>query len=198
MINVFQSLIEYKENEWEEYLDRILLLNVFKDVIEAYPDKDTLKCVIRYIAYAYSVQSDKIILGQDWEDNKKQIFEFVCVKPTRDLEDQLVFLLHPSITKSIHKYLDFQENSTHKTLSSLKDLKIEMQLSCNSRILKATGEIDFDQKFKNAGYVRELGKMIDDLEKELIQNDPRLKEAAKEVYQKSKEKNSRSVGSYAL
>lgn len=198
MINGFSSLIEYQGNDWDNYLDEILLWNIFEDVIQAYEDRDTLKIVIRYIAYTYSVESDKVHIGTDWLQNKIAIFEYVGAKPMKDLQDQLVHLQHPAVLKSAHKWLEYQDSDTHKTLCSLKDLKVEMQLSSNSKILKANGETDYTQKFLNAGYVKELSKMIKDLEQELIQNNPRLKEAAKEVHQKSKEKNSRSVGSYAI
>ncbi len=40
--------------------------------------------------------------------------------------------------------------------------------------------------------------MIKDLEDEMIQNSPKLKEAIREVKTKTGEKNSRSVGSYAV
>lgn len=198
MISAFSSLISYKEDDWGEYLDRILLLSVFEDVIEAYPDKQRLKSVIRYIAYTYSVESDKIHIGVDWHQNKSDIYEFICAQQNKGLFDDLVNLQHPAVIRSVHKWLDWQNSDTHKTLCSLKDLKVEMQLSCNTPIRKANGEIDFSQKFLNAGYVKELTKMIKDLESELIQNNPKLKEAVKEVQQKSKEKNHVSPASYAL
>lgn len=197
MINAFNSLTEYKFEDWEQYLDNLMLYEIFEDVIKAYPNKSHLKTVIRYILYAYSVESDKVQIGADWEDNKKRIYDFVHGQQNKELLDQLVYLQHPAVTKTVHKWLEHQDMPVYKSLQSLKDLRLEMQLACNSPLRKNTGEIDFDQKFKNTQHIKELDKMIKDLESELIQNSPKLKEAVREV-KTTGEKNSRSVGSYAV
>lgn len=181
MINAYSSLLEYRENEWENYLDQILLFDIFKPVISYYKNRGTLRCVIHYIVYTYSFNSDKITIGQDWLDNKKKIYEFVCAQPIIDLYEELVHLKNEHVLKTIHQWMDFQQNDIFKNMQSLKDLKIEMQLSSNSKILKANGEVDFTQKFLNAGYVKDLTAMIKELEAELMQNSPKLKEGAKEV-----------------
>ncbi len=198
MINHYQALVEYCGEDWESFLDDILLSDIFKPLIDAYPDKNNLKCVIRYIVYSYSVDSDKIGIGVDWENNKKKIFEFVCVKPQSDLFNQLVNLTHPKVIEVIHNWLNHQGGEVFSRLQSLKDLKVEMQQASNGMILKSTGERDYDQKFKNAGYVKELSQMIKDLEAEIIQNNPKLKDAIRELDKLSGTKNSRSIGSYAV
>ncbi len=198
MINPFQALVTYEEDLWEDYLSQILLVDIFSPVIKEYEDKQVLKSVIRYIAYAYSHDSDKITLGQDWQKNKQQIFEFVMIKPEKKSYEDLVLLKNKAVVESIHNWLDFQQKDTFVQLQVLKDLRVEMQISSLTAILKASGEVDYDQKFRNAGYASDLKKMIKDLESELIQNDALLKEAAKEVRQARKTNNSRSVGTYAV
>lgn len=199
MINAYSELVSYNGNEWDDFLDRISLLDIFMPVIKHYEDVDVLKCVVRYIAYAYSFQSDKILLNSDWEKNKKSIFDLVMIKPEQEYYNDLVLLQNPAVVISIQKWLDYQDSDTFKQLSVLKDLRLEMQLSAVSLIKKSSGETDFDQKFKNAEYANKLKLMIKDLESELIQNDGKLKEAVKEVKAASKNNNSkRSVGSYAV
>lgn len=181
MISPFHSLISYEENEWEDYLDKILLLDIFMPVIKDYQDREVLKCVIRFIAYAYSHDSDKIILGQEWKKNKQQIFEYVMVKPEKTSYEDLVLLKRKSVVDSIHNWMSFQDKDTFTQLQVLKDLRVEMQVSSLTNILKSSGEVDYDQKYRNAGYASELKKMIKDLESELIQNNQRLKDAVREV-----------------
>jgi hypothetical protein len=181
MISPFHSIISYEENDWEEYLDRILLIHVFSPVIKEYKDKDTLKGVIRFIAYAYSVDSDKIILSRDWKKNKQEIFELVLIKPEKKSYEDLVLLKNQAVVETIHRWVTHQDNATFTHLQVLKDLRVEMQISALSKILKSSGEVDYDQKFRNAKYADDLKKMIKDLESELIQNNQKLKDAVKEV-----------------
>lgn len=198
MTQPYYSIIEYEEDDWGEFLERVCLIEIFKPVIEYYKDIGTLKCVIRYIVYAYSLESDKVILGMEWQKNKQHIFEFVLAKPIKDIYEELVLLKNPSVVAAIHNWLEFGDNDTFKQLSSLKDLRVEMQLSSVSAIKKPSMEIDYDQKFKNAEYSAKLKIMISDLESELIQNNHKLKEGVKEIKTAQNKKNSRSVGSYAV
>lgn len=177
----FHSIVSYEEDSWEQFLEQIMLIDIFMPVIKHYENKDTLKCVIRYIAYAYSLNSDKIILGMEWQKNKQQIFEFVLAKPEKTIYEDLVLLKSAAVLETIHRWLEFQENDTFKMVQTLKDLRIEMQLSSVSNIKKASLETDYDQKFKNAEYANKLKLMIKDLEAELVQNDHRLKDAVREV-----------------
>ncbi len=111
MTNAYSSILAYRDDDWQEYLDNMMLYDIFEDVIIAYPNKQTLKCVIRYILYAYSIESDQVHIGVDWEENKKRIYEFVFAPQSKDLVDQLVYLQHPSVTKTIHKWLEWQESA---------------------------------------------------------------------------------------
>lgn len=199
MISPFHTLVNYQEDDWQDYLEKCLLIDIFTPVIKEYKDVQVLKCVIRYIAYAYSVQSDKIVLGMEWHKNKKQIFEFVSAKPEKTIYEDLVLLKNEAVLKSVNNWLEHQDEDTFKQLSVLRDLRVEMQISALTNIRKSSGEIDFDQKFKNAEYAIKLKLMIKDLESELVQNYSELKDAVKEVRtENSKGRNSRSVGSYAV
>jgi hypothetical protein len=181
MISPFHSIISYEGDNWGDFLDRILLVHIFSPVIKEYQNKDTLNGAIRFIAYAYSVDSDKIILGRDWKKNKQEIFEFVLIKPEKKSYEDLVLLENKAVVETIHRWVDHQNNDTFTHLQVLKDLRVEMQISALSKILKSSGEVDYDQKFRNAKYADDLKQMIKDLESELIQNNQKLKDAVKEV-----------------
>jgi len=195
MINAYSDLISYDGFDWEDYLNRICLIDIFKDLIPLFKDKEALTQGIRYIVWTYSKQSDCITLGTDWYENKKRIFDKTLL-PSTYFQD-LVDLENSIIIKTIQRWLEFQDSATFSQLMMLKDLQLEMQQSANSNIKKANLEIDYDQKFKNAKYVNDLKGMIEDLEQELIQNSPKLKAAVQELGAKSKAKNTIGVETFA-
>jgi len=181
MTNAYQAIANYQENEWEQYLDKIMLVDIFSPLLKTYTDVDTFKVAIRYIVYAYSLESDKIIMGMDWGDNKKKIFEEVYAKPTKGLIDDLVYLKNQAVVETINKWIDFQDSDTFRMLQKLRDLRLEMQMSCLSDIKKSSGEVDYTQKYLNAEYAMKLKHQIRDLEQELVQKNPKMQSQVKEV-----------------
>lgn len=198
MISAYQDLINYEGDDFEDYLTTILLAKVFEELIKVFKDKkDDLRKAIRYIVWCYSKQSEHIILGDDWLLNKERVFKKSNL--SEDYYKDIVLLQNNPVVVTIQKWIEFQDNNVYANLCSLKDLMIEMRLSSNSSIKKTDGvNIDFDQKFKNAGYVRELQKMVDDLEQELIQNDMKLSEGVKELKRAGKKNSFISVEKYAV
>lgn len=199
MVNPFQALSTYSGDDWCEYLDSISLYEIFKDLIMKYKDNPSLlKGIIRYILWAYSIESDKITLGTDWVDIKKRIFEAAQLPPMEDVQNDVVYLRDDVVLLTIKRWVDFQDNDTWKELMMLKDLRAEMQLSANSQLKTGNGEaVNYDQKFKNAKYSIDLAHMIKDCESKLLQNDPRFKEAAREMKQRTKSNISISPESFA-
>lgn len=178
MVNAYNEIISYKGNEWEDYLNKICLIDIFKELIDLYPDKATLKQVIHYILWCYSLESQSVVMGMDWLKNKNKIFDKSMV-PLEHYED-LVLLKNEIVLRTIQRWINFQDSPIFSQLCMLKDLQSEMQLSANSKIVKSSGEVDYDQKFKNAEYVKDLRGMIRDCETELIANNLKLKEAYKD------------------
>lgn len=199
MINPFQSLITYSGDDWSEYLDSISLFEIFKDLIIKYQaNPSVLKGIIRYIVWAYSKDSDKITLGTDWTENKKRIFEAAELPPMESILMDVVNLKDDIILLTVKRWIDFQNDDAWKELTMLKDLRSEMQLSANSALRSGNGDsVNYDQKFKNAKYSIDLSQMIKDCESKLLQNDPRLKDALKEVRVKTKNNYSLSPESFA-
>lgn len=194
MINAYSDLLAYDGYDWDDYLNKICLIDIFKDLIPLFKDKEALTQAIKYIVMCYSRDSDCVILGTDWVSNKKRIFDKVLLH--QNYYQDLVLLENGIVIKTIQRWLQFQDSAVYSQLMMLKDLQQEMQDSANSSIKKANLEIDYDQKFKNAKYVNDLKMMIDDLEQELIQNNPKLKEATKEL-SKAKAKNTFGVETFA-
>lgn len=191
MISPFHQIVEYREDDWQEFLEQLLVVDIFMPVIKEYADVQNLKSVIRYILYAYSQQSDKVILGMDWQKNKQQIFEFVMVRPQKGLYEDLVLLKSEAVLETVQRWMDWQDADSFKMLQTLRDLRVEMQLSALSKIIKSSGEVDYSQKYLNAEYAIKLKGMIKELEAELIQNNIKMKDVVKEV---KIEKNKFNVG----
>lgn len=192
MISVFQSLITHSDEKWVDHIERIGVEDIFGPLLKAYPDEGVLSGVIKYILYTYSEESEMLALGKDWMKTKQRIFEKCCIKPEKKMYEDLIHLQNDIVIAVIHKWMEYQDNDTFSQIQILKDLRVEMQVSCTSPIKKSSGEIDYSQKFLNAGYTVELKKMIKDLESELIQNTPLLKDAVKEI--RSAGKGAKSFG----
>lgn len=202
MISAYQSLLAYKKGDWQSYLEDIGLEDVFKPLFKPL-EEDILKEVvltntdeiIKYIVLAYSIESEMIVVGADWHKTKKKIYEYVCGRPVKNLYEAVVLLNSPSIIKAINNWLEFSDDDLFTQIQMLKDLQIEMRITSISVIRKASMEIDFDQKFRNAEYAIKLKRMIKEAESELIQNSEKLKDAIKEMKPDSKKKNTLSVES---
>lgn len=197
MISAYSSIVSYSQDDWEDYLEKICVIEVFKKLIKEYTDKIKLKCAIQFILYCYSVESEKVILGHDWQKNKQKIYEDTCT-PTRDLYEDLVLLKNETVVHTIHRWLDFQNSDVHAEICMLKELKMELQISANTKIVKSSGEVDYTQKYLNATYVNELRKKIKDLESEFVQNNIKLKEAVREIKGVGKSKSTMGVERFAI
>lgn len=180
MINSQQELIAYEEDDWEEFLNRLDLMHVFKPILGLTKDKTEIRGIIRYIVWTYSKTSDKVVMDMEWDRNKKKIFDDTDLH--LHWRDMIIDLKSEALVTSIERWIEYQDEDVATQIITLKDLKREMQISSISDIKKGTSqETDYDQKFKNAEYVIKLREMIKKMEAELIQNDLKLKSAVKEV-----------------
>lgn len=196
MINASQEIVNYGGDDFQDYLTRLALIEIFEPVFKEYPLY--AKEIIRYIVYTNSIDSELIVLGADWLQTKKRIYEHCNLPPKEDMLQDVIFLKSDFIKSSALKWLEFQDDETFSELLMLKNLKVEMQLSANSEIRKASGEIDYDQKMKNAEYSIKLTNLIKDTQLNLIQNNAKLKEAHKDAGQNArKTKSSFGVESFA-
>lgn len=192
MTNPYFSLINYEQDEWSDYLDKLCLINIFKPIIDEYGNnKITLNGTIRYILMAYSVESESITIGMEWVKNKQEIFNKTLLDKSK--YDDLVLLKNKAVLITIKRWLDFQDNEQFSTWSMLKDLIVEMRIAANSDIKKATGEIDYETKKKCADYVIELYDRVKEVEAKFIQSHPKLKEGYKEFNQAAHREKIRSL-----
>ncbi len=174
MTNPYFDIINHEENDWDEFLDKICLIDIFKPVLQAYHDNHIRKAIIKYITMCYHADSDAVIMGMEWQKNKQVIFERVGLTNLHYADT--VLLKKPEVLKTINKLLEFQDNESWSSYCMLKDLIIEMRLAANSPILKSTGEIDYKVKKDCADYTTELYNTLKDVEQKFIQSNPKMKE----------------------
>lgn len=179
MVQPYQALTGYELNNWKNLFDELGLLDVFGELLGTFSAPESTRKIIRYIVWTYSANSERLVVGMEWETNKRNNFNHAGLP--WDLWEPIGLLKDLTILRSIHGWLEYQDEPVFKQLQCLKDLKLEMQLSSVGRISKASSEMDYDQKYKNANYALELEKAIKQLENQLIQNNPVLKEAVKET-----------------
>lgn len=185
MINAYSQIVSYEEDNFQDFLDRLELIDIFMPVIKAYSDKQIAKAVIKYIVYCYSVNSEKVTQGDDWGRNKKRIFESCMFPPVSapiNYYNDMVHLQSEAVVASARKWIDFQDNDTFAELMMLKDLRFQLMVSATADIKNAAMEINYEQKHKNALHVVELNEIIKNTEARLLQNIPTFKGQSKEVH----------------
>lgn len=196
------EIIKYDDNDWEEYLNRISLYHIFKDVVVKYgKSSDICGGIIKYIISTYSVNSSRVVIGSDWVENKKNIAKSVGLdllqldpvenEEVEEIEGENIHKVSlyetvvqrgsKLVSKTIDKWLEWQNEENFSIWCMLGDLIVENRLAANSDIRKNTGERDYPQKEKCAISVIELSKRRKEVEQELIQNHPSLREAYAEM-----------------
>lgn len=197
MISAYQSIVTFEKGDWQPFLEQIGLDKEFGPLFrsysesEQYPEvlRNNTSVVIKYIVKAYSIESDMVVIGTDWHKNKKKIYDSVSGEPKKGCYEALVLLKSETVLTIINNWLEFCDEDQFTQIQMLKDLQVEMRITSVSQVRKASGEIDYDQKFKNAQYSLDLKKMIKDAESELIQSSSKLKDAIKE-FREAKQKSS--------
>lgn len=193
MIIPTNDLINYQGDDWEQYLTKLCLYDIFKDLFEAYgTDKEILTGLMRYLVWAYSADSNKIVLRQEWLANKKRIFKIASLPNV--MEPNVVYLKDKVILYTAKRWLTSQNEENWATYCMLNDLIMEMRVAANLPVLKSTGEIDYKTKMDCASYVIELITKKAEIEQKFIQNNEKLKEAYKEVSHLTSKQSGNSFG----
>jgi hypothetical protein len=190
MINSFFEVTQYSGFDYAEYLEKLNILRIFEPIFKEYEDPDLCKKVIKYIAYTHSMESDKLSIGGDRRKEISKVFKDLQI--ANEYYEELVLLKNTSVIKSVQRWMDYKDNRQIEYLFTLQNAYVQQQAASLKDILKATSEVDYDQKMRCIEHMTELKKMIKDAESELQQNHEKLKEGYKEV-SKAAKKNTASV-----
>lgn len=204
MIAPYQVLVKQDEEDFEEYLRKVHLFDIFKPLLEEFGDIELFKGVVKFIALGFSIDSDQLhTQGNTWGNVVEVIYENSGLPDDREQKDgiynSVCLLQSDNVLDSIERWLRHQNSENWTQYIHYRDLRRQFLSLSLSDMKKATGEIDIEAKMKAAIYSKDLLKMMEDAREGFIQNHPKLKGSV-EAFNKASNntKNSRSPGSYAV
>lgn len=122
MVNSFQSIITQEDN-FEDYLKKALLFKIFEPIIVTYSDIETAKKIIKYIAFAYSMESTKITIGGDRAKEKEEIFDELFfqngTKISPSIYEEVVLLHEMAVVKAEIEFERFKVRDNRRALQAI-------------------------------------------------------------------------------
>lgn len=180
MVNAYSAIINYsnEDDAFDEFLKKKYLFEIFKGLLIEFPDVKIFTGVVKYILWAFSLESDMLIMnGETFDKTSQRIFKKTGL-PER-LYDDVALLKSESVQYTIEEWLKFQNHEEFTNYCNYRELRREMLSSSIGSILKSTGEQDFEQKMKNAIHAQELLEMMKESLAKYVQNSPKLKNSIK-------------------
>lgn len=203
MINPYFSIVTTDELNFEEFLRKLNLIEIFRPVLVEFPDMDLFKGIVKFIAWGFSLDSDMLATtGNTWSKVCDLIYEKARLPYDSENEDgiynSVANLKSDGVRESIERYLSFQDDENWTQYIHYRDLRKQMLAASLDGIKKASGEIDYTAKMDCAKYSKELLLMMDEAKETFIQNNSKLKGSVEAVNKASNVKTTRSVASYAI
>lgn len=199
MIDPYSNLIKSEEPDFEEYLKRIHLIKIFEPLLEEFPDKEIFKGVVKFILFGFSVNSDMLLTqGYTWGNICNKVYERAELPDDVEVYEKVANLGSDAVRDTIENWIRFQNDENFCNFTHFRDLRRQFLALSLSDMKKATEEIDIEAKMKAVVYAKDLLKMMEDAKETFIQNHPKLRGSVDAVNRVNKDKNARSVGSYAV
>lgn len=188
MINPYKSVLTFEGDDFESYLTKIHLIDIFTPVIKAFPEKHIYKAIINYIVWGYSLESEMLsVNGNSWNKVAPEIFKKTGLSD--QFYEEVCELKSPEVQTSIQKWLQFQNDENFTQFVTYRDLRRQFLHLSLSEMKKSTGEIDIKAKMDAAVYSKDLYKMMEDAKQAFIQNSPNLKASIDSLTKVSKAAN---------
>ena len=115
--------------------------------------------IIKYIVFAFSIESEKITPNGDRGAEMRRIFKEMEID--ENLYTNVVLLEDPNIREAAAKWLDYQDEPQLLYLWTLQMAYTQQQSASISNLVK-NGVIDYDQKQKCVEHMRQLKVWIKD------------------------------------
>lgn len=159
---------------------------VFDEVFAGFPDMEA-KYTIMYILYAYSQDSNYLIMGAAYEREKKGICELLDMPEY--LADRLVNLVDNAVRECILSYLEEYSNAEWKNLQFLKMQYSAFQRSITNKEIKDENfQHDVKGSIAATRALEGLSKQIERIESTIRQRYKHM-EANKDDVNKAKAKS---------
>lgn len=155
--NLYQELKSAADqNEAAAIITRLRKEELFEPLMNEFSDWWP---VCKYILDAYSIESEFIEIGEDWQEKKKQIAiqNGLGALGEEQLRD-ILSMKTPGIWKTVDNYLQYQGGREFRHLTVLKQLY--------ERMLSSTfdNEVSYDQQYQNSVYAKNIWKEIGEYE----------------------------------
>lgn len=175
MINQYSQIINSRDEEdFQETLTKIHLMEIFKCLLDEFPDAKTFKKVVQFVVWGYSPESEMLFVqGLSWDKLSKKIFDKSCLDEC--YFEQVALLKSENVQSAIHRWLRFSNDENFTQWATYRDLRRQMLSYSLSEMKKTSGEIDINAKMDAAKYSKELLVMMDDALQTFVQNHPKLK-----------------------
>lgn len=187
MKSLYQKIIAH-EGDFRDFFVRMDLMEIFSPIIDRF-DPPTARCIIRYIAYAYSKESDYINLRETVKRIKDRCIEQSDLPQTliaqvayfipTDEEDDLPAMIRGVATK----YLAYQDEPSAEDLISLRDLYDEMRRATNMPVTK---DEHYKLKYECRKYANDIKEWIKEAETRIREEDTKLKAIKQDLREKTK------------
>ena len=109
MTNPFSAIISYTGNDFESYLMKVELFDIFGSLINDENVGPYASNVAKYIVWGYGMDSDMLSTeGYTWGKLSQQIF--VKANLPEDLFDAVVDLNNDAVIDAIQNFIDYQND----------------------------------------------------------------------------------------
>lgn len=203
MINPYYTITTTDEANFQDFLTKLNLIEIFRPVLEEFPDVELFKGIVKFIAWGFSLDSDILnTVGNTWSKVADVIYEKTGLPYDNDKEDgiygNVAELKSDGVRLAIEKWLQFQNDENWTQFIHYRDLRRQMLAASLDVLKKASGEVDYTAKMDCAKYSKELLQMMDEAKETFIQNNPKLKGSVEAINKATKDRTTRSPASYAV
>lgn len=162
------SLTNATQTEVKNKLIDLNLAYIFAYVVEKHEEKNWLRPIVQFAAYAYSWESKMVVIGRDWQKTKMQIAQRVNMPP--EAYDPVVYLQDEKMADCFAMFLGlYRENMDYVHLVSLKDLYQQVIRNATKFVADEQGNADMNKKIRDIESADDLKEKIDRMEERLTQ-----------------------------
>lgn len=124
MINNYSEVINYDEGDeyFDEFLKRVYLIDIFKVILEDYPNKETFFKIVKFILYGFSLESEMLTTnGLDWGKISLNIFKKIDLD--EELYDEVGLLGNSKVREATHRWVQLQNDENYSQFVSYRGLR---------------------------------------------------------------------------
>jgi hypothetical protein len=196
MINPYQSIINYNEGDdfFDEHLKKMHIYEIFKGILDEFPENKVFAGVVRFILWGYTPQSEMLqTTGLAWGKLSEKIFKATGLD-NKYFED-VAELGSDAVRSAIDRWMIFLNDENFKQYITFRDLRTQFLAASLFPLPKGKKKgsdeeqaddmnkmkVQIEAKMLAATYSNDLLKMMNDAREKFIQTQPKLKMSVSEL-----------------